>query len=435
MASEWQSPTIAEVAEKVAMGPFGSSIKVETFVPEGVPIISGKHLKDLRLNEQAKFNHITKDHAEKLKNANVQRGDVIFTHAGNIGQVSYIPENSKHDRYVISQRQFYMRCDRSRVIPEFVASYFKSSIGQHQLLANASQVGVPSIAQPVSYLRTIQIPIPPISEQHAIAHILGTLENKIETNRRMNKTLEMIARVLFKSWFVDFDPIHAKIEGRDLGLPQNFTELFPDGFGDSELGPIPKKWQVKALEECFNLTMGQSPPSSTYNEHGKGLPFFQGRTDFGFRYPKNRKYCTAPNRVAESGDTLASVRAPVGDINMAWEKCCIGRGVAALRHKSCSISFGYYLICEIQSTLQEYEQTGTVFGAINRKQFEAVRVIEPDPNIIDAFSLLAQPLDERIRSNFKESQTLVALRDVLLPELISGHLRVKDAETFLERVL
>ena len=272
-------------------------------------------------------------------------------------------------------------------------------------------------------------------EQRAIAHILGTLDDKTELNRRMNETLEEMARALFKSWFVDFDPIHAKIEGRDLGLPQNFTELFPDGFGDSELGPIPKKWQVNALEECFNLTMGQSPPSSTYNEHGKGLPFFQGRTDFGFRYPKNRKYCTAPNRVAESGDTLVSVRAPVGDINMAWEKCCIGRGVAALRHKSCSISFGYYLIREIQSTLQEYEQTGTVFGAINRKQFEAVRVIEPDPNIVDAFSLLAHPLDERIRSNFKESQTLVALRDVLLPELISGHLRVKDAETFLERVL
>ena len=130
------------------MGPFGSSIKVSTFVDKGIPIISGEHLNNTKLSD-GKYNFITPEHAEKLKNANVYRGDVIFTHAGNIGQVAYIPETSKYNRYVISQRQFYIRCNSNKAIPEFVTYFFKSPEGQHKLLANTSQSGVPSIAQPV----------------------------------------------------------------------------------------------------------------------------------------------------------------------------------------------------------------------------------------------------------------------------------------------
>ena len=207
---EWPTATIEDISEKVAMGPFGSSIKVSTFVPDGVPIISGQHLHGVRVDDSPGFNFISYEHAQRLANANVRRGDVIFTHAGNIGQGAYIPAQSEFDRYVISQRQFYMRCKRSKAIPEFIALYFTSPEGQHQLLANSSQVGVPAIARPVTYLRTIEIPLPSLPEQRAIAHILGTLDDKIELNRRMNETLEAMARALFKSWFVDFDPVRAK---------------------------------------------------------------------------------------------------------------------------------------------------------------------------------------------------------------------------------
>ena len=208
--SEWSEATIDEISEKVAMGPFGSSIKVAMFVADGVPVISGQHLHGLKIDDSPGFNFISSEHARRLSNSNVKHGDVIFTHAGNIGQVAYIPSDSKFNQYVISQRQFYMRCDCSKAIPEFVTLYFKSPEGQHKLLANTAQVGVPSIAQPVSYLRTIEIPLPPITEQRAIAHILCTLDDKIELNRRMNETLEAMAQALFKSWFVDFDPVHAK---------------------------------------------------------------------------------------------------------------------------------------------------------------------------------------------------------------------------------
>ena len=474
-------------------------------------------------------------------------------------------------------------------------------------------------------LRALDIQLPPKAEQRAIAHILGTLDNKIELNRRMNETLEEMARTLFKSWFVDFDPVHAKaalkrhaaaqitpplrgsrqakgdspqarrwgeirrlyppqtlqkaqalrqnrtnaegllwhylrnkqlaghkfrrqqpigpyiadfaclsekllieldggqhaertasdarrdgflqekgyrvlrfwnhevfdncfgvlesiyaalphhppfahhppleggskdasLSGRGSppppqpapsglasatpppggsdwtverarayldGMDPSIAALFPDHFVDSELGEIPEGWGIRALGDCFHLTMGQSPPGNTYNDNGDGLPFFQGCTDFGFRYPQNRKFCTAPTRIAEQNDTLVSVRAPVGDINIALEKCCVGRGVAALRHKSGSRSFTYYSIWAIQRELRQYEHTGTVFGAINKKQFEMLNTIEPPLELIDVFESFVGPMDEYIKTHVFESRYLTSLRDTLLPKLISGELRVK----------
>jgi len=269
-------------------------------------------------------------------------------------------------------------------------------------------------------------------EQRAIAHILGSLDDKIELNRRMNQTLEATARAIFKSWFVDFDPVRAKAEGRPTGLPDDIAALFPDSFEDSELGEIPKGWNPSNIGSEFNLTMGQSPPGKTYNETGNGLPFFQGRRDFGFRYPSNRVYCTAPQRLADHGDTLVSVRAPVGDINMAMERCCVGRGVAAVRHKSGSRSYTYYAMHTLHNRFDRFEAEGTVFGAINKKQFEGLCWLSPDENLVGEFEKIAFALDEQIEKNTNETATLNALRDTLLPKLISGELRVPDAQKLVE---
>jgi type I restriction enzyme S subunit len=428
MAGEWREATIEEIAERVAMGPFGSSIKVETFVPSGVPVISGQHLHRAKVDDRVGFNFVSEEHADRLKNANVRRGDVIFTHAGNIGQVAFVPETSQFERYVISQRQFYMRCDRAKVLPEFVVAYFKTPEGQHQLLANTSQVGVPSIAQPVTYLRTIRIPLPPLAEQRAIAYILGTLDDKIELNRRMNETLEAMARALFKSWFVDFDPVRAKAEGRDTGLPQYIADLFPGSFEDSELGEMPMGWNTGSVGEEFNITMGQSPPGETYNERGEGLPFYQGRADFGVRFPTRRVYCTAPTRLANDGDTLISVRAPVGAINMATECCAIGRGVAAALHKSRSRSYTYQCMRSLDGAFAQFEAEGTVFGSIGKKDFHTLPCVVPSREIVQAFESQLRVIDDRIRASERESCSLRTLRDALLPKLISGELRATDSQ-------
>ena len=185
--AEWPTTTILEVAKKVAMGPFGSNIKVSTFVPEGVPIISGNHLRGYFL-EEPEFNYITEEHAERLKNSIVFPRDLIFTHAGNIGQVAMIPEGCKYDRYVLSQRQFYLRCDETKVVPEFLLLFFHSASGQHELLSYANQTGVPSIAQPASNLKKIPFKCPPMQEQlkwQEQAHPLLSqyLNNRLENER------------------------------------------------------------------------------------------------------------------------------------------------------------------------------------------------------------------------------------------------------------
>lgn len=186
-AEEWPSATILDIAKKVSMGPFGSNIKIATFVPEGVPIISGNHLRGFFL-EEPEFNYITEEHAELLKNSIVYPHDLIFTHAGNIGQVAMIPDECKYGRYILSQRQFYLRCDESKIVPEFLLMFFHSESGQHELLSYANQTGVPSIAQPASNLKKISFKCPSMQEQlkwQAEIHpMLGRyLNNRLENER------------------------------------------------------------------------------------------------------------------------------------------------------------------------------------------------------------------------------------------------------------
>jgi type I restriction enzyme S subunit len=254
------------------------------------------------------------------------------------------------------------------------------------------------------------------------------LDDKIEVNRRMNATLEAMARALFQSWFVDFDPVRAKLDGRQpAGLDESTAALFPAHLDDSSLGHIPKGWRTGGVAEGFDLTMGQSPPGDTYNEEGNGLPFYQGKTDFGFRFSTRRVYCTAPTRYAKSGDTLVSIRAPVGAINMANENCCIGRGVAAVRHKSGARSFTYYAMSNLDPDFARFEAEGTVFGSINKKNFEDLPFVIPPLGLIAAFERMAGPLDDQIHALEQQSRTLATLRDTLLPKLLSGELRVPEA--------
>jgi len=191
----WEVKTIEELAERVAMGPFGSDIKVSTFVPEGIPVVSGQHLRGTLLDD-SEFNFVTVEHADRLKRSNVQRGDVIFTHAGSIGQVAYIPEASRYDRYIVSQRQFYMRCNRALVSPFYITSYFKTPEGQHRLLANTSSTGVPSISQPVTYLRQLKMVVPPPALLKVFDVTVSELHLKMAENDHQSRTLATLRDTL-----------------------------------------------------------------------------------------------------------------------------------------------------------------------------------------------------------------------------------------------
>lgn len=178
---QWPEMTIGDIAEKVAMGPFGSNIKVSTFVEKGIPIISGNHLRNYFLEEPS-YNYITEEHASKLKNSIVYPNDIVFTHAGNIGQVAMIPEGSHFPYYVISQRQFYLRCNTELITPEYVLLFFHSKIGQHELLSYANQTGVPSIARPATNLKKIRIPIPSLDEQKEWLSVISPIIKMYQNN-------------------------------------------------------------------------------------------------------------------------------------------------------------------------------------------------------------------------------------------------------------
>ncbi|SFB88342.1 type I restriction enzyme, S subunit [Marinospirillum celere] len=191
----WEVRRTEDLAEKIGMGPFGSNIKVSTFVDSGVPIISGQHLKELLVTD-GENNFITLEHAEKLKNSNVFPEDIVFTHAGNIGQVSLIPKQSAYDKYVISQRQFYLRVDRSKASPYFLAYFFRSPQGQHLLLSNASQVGVPSIARPSSHLKSIEFVTPSFDLMCQFEAVSKSIIEQTVLNRLQSQSLSMLRDTL-----------------------------------------------------------------------------------------------------------------------------------------------------------------------------------------------------------------------------------------------
>ena len=282
-------------------------------------------------------------------------------------------------------------------------------------------------------IASLEVPCPPIATQIALVNVLRSLDDRITLLRETNATLEAIAQALFKSWFVDFDPVRAKQEGRaPEGMSDATAALFPDGFEESELGLVPRGWRYSTVGESFILTMGQSPPGDTYNETRDGLPFYQGRTDFGFRFPSQRVYCSAPTRIAEPGDTLVSVRAPVGDVNMALEKCCLGRGVAGLRHIRGCNSFAFYTLKGLRARFDLFDSEGTVFGSINKKDFRGLPVLSPSDDVLFAFDDIVTPIDRRVIENEEQMRTLSALRDTLLPRLISGQLRLPEAAALIE---
>lgn len=414
MVAEWREVALEDVASEITVGHVGSM--ASEYVPDGIPFLRSQNVDYLRIKTDD-IKYITPGFHQRLRKSALTPGDVVIVRTGKPGTCAIIPDwlpvANCSDLVIV-------RCGKD-LDARFLA-YYVNSVASHHVAAHL--VGAVQQHFNVGSARTMRLLLPDIEEQRAIAHILGTLDDKIELNRRMSETLEAMARALFKSWFVDFDPVRAKAEGRDPGLPEPIADLFPDSFEDSELGEIPRGWKVGTVDEEFNLTMGQSPPGETYNEAEEGLPFFQGRADFGFRFPIPRVYCTAPTRFAEAGDTLISVRAPVGDINMADTRCCIGRGVAAARHKTGSRSYTYYFMRSIEEVFDRFEAEGTVFGSISKKDFHNIRHVIPLVMVVTAFERFAAPIEEKIAINDHESHSLASLRDSMLPKLISGEVRV-----------
>jgi type I restriction enzyme S subunit len=394
----WKECKLGDLADRIGMGPFGSNIKISTFVNEGIPVISGTHLREEKL-EDKEYNFITVEHANKLQSANVYRGDVIFTHAGNIGQVAFIPNNSKYERYILSQRQFYLRCKKDVITPEYLTYYFKSYEGQYKLLANANQTGVPSLAQPVSYLKTIDILLPPLPEQRAIAGVLSSLDDKIDLLHRQNKTLEGMAEALWRKMFVE----EAKEE-----------------------------WPTKRLEELCTITRGASPrPIIEYVKNGT-IPWIKiaDATASGSYFIDKTNEFIVEAGVSKSvqvfpGDLILSNSATCGRPYFVELNGCIHDGWLLFRDfMKVSKLFVFFFLKQLNNELN-YIADGSVQNNLNTGLLKEYKLQLPPFDIIKEFDVFGETSVTRIWENNKQIRTLERLRDTLLPKLMNGEVRAR----------
>lgn len=348
---------------------------------------------------------ITKEKDALLRKGKLMPQDIVLTTRGTVGNVGFYSDDVPYPNMRINSGMVIIRpgedFDTMFLYQYLRSCYFRAQITQFQSGSAQSQL-------PISTLQKMKVIKPDIAAQRRIASILSSLDRKIELNNKINADLEEMAQAIFKNWFVDFEP-------------------FKDGkFVDSELGMIPEGWKVGRLEDIAEITMGQSPAGNSLNENREGMMFYQGSSDFGFRFPSIRVFTTEPKRLAVANSVLFSVRAPVGDINVAKEECCIGRGVASIKSKSSHDSYLFYTMKSLHKLFDSFDGEGTVFGSINKKTLSAIQILLPSEGIVEQFNDVASSFDNRIRCLSEESSRLSTLRDTLLPRLMSGELEVPE---------
>lgn len=428
MAGEWRVTNLADVCERVSVGYVGPTSEYFCEPSEGVRMLRSQNVRPgkMELND---VKYVRREFHHKNKKSQLKAGDILFVRVGqNRGDCCIVPEGAGElncANIVFARPQ--------RALGAFLGFYFRSFIGQQQLrsISTGSAQGVLNTGA----IASLKVPVPTDDEAQRIASVLGALDDKIELNLRMNATLEAMARALFQSWFVDFDPVRAKLDGRKpAGLDHATAELFPAAFQESSLGPIPLGWEVCPLFDKIQLLSGGTPRTSEPTYWDGDIPWYSVRdapseTDvWVIRTDKHVSKLGIANSAAQvfpEKTTIISARGTVGKlaltaVPMAMNQSCYGvRGIPGYGDY-----FTYYSLSEATAQLQQRTH-GTVFDTITTETFKTLDCVFPTPNITAAFDKLVEPLLVQIRANLHQSRTLAALRDMLLPKLLSGELTAK----------
>ena len=373
----------------IQTGPFGSQLHKEDYVTVGTPIVTVEHLGNRVFTEQ-NLPMVSDTDKERLNKYVLKKGDIVFSRVGSVDRCSYV--DAAHDGWMFSGRCLRVR-PNEELDTLFLYYYFCLEETKQFVRNIAVGATMPSIN--TKLLGEVPITYPDIDTQRKTAQVLAAIDDRIENNSKINDNLQQQAMALYASMFLD-NPALETTAG--------------------------------TLKDIANITMGQSPSGSSYNEDGNGEVFYQGRAEFGYRFPTRRLYTTEPKRMAEAGDVLLSVRAPVGDLNVAYERCCIGRGLGAIHGRNGYQSFVLYTMFALRPQLDVYNGEGTVFGSINRNALNDMPIDIPSENAIAAFEAAVRPMDDMIRSNYEENCRLQELRDALLPRLMSGEVDASDIE-------
>lgn len=298
--------------------------------------------------------------------------------------------------------------DINELLPEYLMMWFRRP--EFDRYARYMSHGSTREAFGWEEMCDVELPVPSIEKQKEIIKEYHTITDRIKLNEQLNQKLEDTAQSIYKEWFVNFE------------FPDENGKPYKSNGGEmvycEELEmEIPKKWKKSTLSAVANILMGQSPSGDTYNQDGNGEIFYQGRTEFGFRFPTVKTYTTEPKRMAKKGDILMSVRAPVGDVNIAGEDCCIGRGVGSLSSKIGCNSFVYYLMQNIQAMFNTSNDGGTVFGSITKYELHSIQILQPLGIVIKEYENIVQGIDKQIKLQCNEIHLLEILRETLLSKM------------------
>ena len=390
MKSNWITATIDDVCTVVTDGAHNSPKSVE----QGHYMASVKDFTEFGF-DFSNCKQIGEEDYEKLRNQGCvpEKNDILVGKDG----ARYFEDiiiYKQDERPALLSSIAILRADCRKITPEFLYYTLKSPAVRKDVRDNyGSGSAIPRIV--LKDFKRMPFSFPSIEEQRKITNLCSAIDAKIQINNAINENLEQQAKALYQQMFIE--------------------NTCPD-------------WIEGSLRDIADITMGQSPSGSSYNEDGIGTIFFQGRAEFSFRFPTIRLYTTEPKRMAYANDILMSVRAPVGDLNIAHTDCCIGRGLAAIHSKTNHQSFVLYTMFSLRKQLDVFNGEGTVFGSINRNSLNDMPILIPSDETIKEFEKIVAPMDAAIRNNYDEICRLQAVRDSLLPRLMSGELDVSSLD-------
>ena len=403
---EWKVVTLDEIVKEdkfaIVDGPFGTQLHSNEYMDSGIPLIRVNNINKDGLFNFEDLVYISEIKFEKLKRSAVYPGDILLAKTGaTIGKVTIFP--GKFEKGLIASSCAKISIDENKADIIYIFYFILSDLGYKQILASSTGATRPTInLTPIS---KIIIFLPPFPEQQKIAEILSTVDQAIEK----------------------VDDSIAKTERLKKGLMQ---ELLTKGIGhkefkDTEIGRIPKEWEVVRLKESkeIDLIMGQSPPGKSYNKKGEGLPFIQGKAEFGNMYPSPILWTTQPTKIAEEGDILISVRAPVGDVNICPYRLCIGRGLAAIRIKEGSNIFYFYWFQKEKQRIESIGK-GSTFKAITKDELSNIFIPFPSLPEQQKIAEILSTVDKRLELLREKKERLGRVKKGLMNDLLTGKKRV-----------
>ena len=443
MANKWGELSIAEAPIEIIDGDRGINYpKQDDFSQTGFCLfLNAGNVTNTGFNF-SDCSFISEDKDAALRKGKAQRDDVVLTTRGTVGNVALYDASIPHDHIRINSGMVLLRADKSKLLPKYLYQFVRSSVFKERVAALTTGSAQPQL--PIRDINRIELPLPPLEDQRAIALILGTLDDKIELNRKQNETLEAMARALFKAWFVDFEPVRAKQEGRWQrgqslpGLPGHLYDVFPDRLVESELGEIPEGWRHSTIGEEVTVCGGSTPSTKEPEfweggQHCWATPKDLSALKFPVLLDTDRKITDAGLAKISSGllpvgTVLLSSRAPIGYLAIAEVPTAINQGFIAMKCDGTLPNVFVLPWCRESMDAIVGNANGSTFQEISKNNFRPLRVVVPSDPVLTSFTRSAGSLYRQLAENERESRSLARLRDTLLPKLISGELRVPDAE-------